>query len=411
MPLEKPPRYQGPVQLIERLVVAYSPHSDWNGAFAQDLDMSHLIKTASDEGMEVVLFNVDKALKPAQDWDQREQMFLNKLTKTGRDKNSILIISTHGGTATSNDQSDTTLKLTPHQEIAYSKIAERIDDLPTVKGVVLGACHGFCDYLQKTGTKTNGRFVAAASADNKEGTAGTAGVIFSALSLAIMTKHVVPLGPELEKNIISELNKPFGAFCKASEKWAKDRKSRMTVSCKDGTTRYTFAQSMGDQMYGLGGDRRLPMTDADGNAVKLCQTLDERQRFGIPDIRYSLRFVTQETQLDPIGKFTSLRCRPDGTWAAERPGIWADNDAYRDPFCIGRGERIPISKCPKCSGFVSSWNWLKEHKVDMSAFDTEYVCKKPKGVFSPILKDIPSPAAEALEQLNRKEHDAPEAQK
>ena len=149
-PVEKAPGYKGPIQLIERLVLAYSPKSDWNGAFSQAVDLPRLLKSASEEGMEVVLFNMDNVIKPAQDWNQREQLLLERLPQTLRGKNTILIVSTHGGIRESNGKSDTTLQITPHQEIAYSKIAERIDDLTTVKGIVLDACHGFCDYLQQS---------------------------------------------------------------------------------------------------------------------------------------------------------------------------------------------------------------------------------------------------------------------
>lgn len=351
---------------IEQIVYVYSPHADREGAFSLYDTPAMLAQWATQHGMDVTLVNADDVYTEAKDWDSRKGNLLATLRNLGQSRNTIYWIATHGKELPSEQGSDTQLTIfDKYEHLTYSELAKVLDPMATARGVIVDACHGYCDALKNSAKRGAGKLVASVATQDKGGTYEGAHVLAQSLAQLIGSSQPVKLGADFythAERVVANCAKAERTTDKsdkapvASGLFAAlptDPKERM--QCAD--QKLTISDGLGNQKFSFGGGAGK-IRDAFGRNVKLCRSLGSG--LTTPYIPGRIYGITQVFG-DPIrrdGTYPSVKnsafdafyfeCQPSGQWGLVR-------DSYRrasharcedDPKCEApEHKRIKIASC------------------------------------------------------------------
>jgi len=233
--------------VIERLIIVYDNNADFNSANSEMYQkLSLLLKTAKAKGVEVVFYQA-----------QAESKEINStLSRLVNEKNSWVVLATHGEDAvTSSGQTDTLLSF--GSGVLVSDLAISLKS-PTVKGLLVAACHGYSQIVSKM-TPVN----CGTARSEKVGTTSLDTVFYNTLADMIASKEAIDPAQILRKGI----EKRF-----ANEKDLSFLKEHIMRQRPDGKFEALVDSSTKDE-YLFKGNGYKEINEG-GKAVKLCNGAD-----------------------------------------------------------------------------------------------------------------------------------------
>lgn len=418
-PASSQQRKETPPINIDQLIYVYAPNSDSEGVFAKDNAAALLTRVAAERGFKVVLINADSlAPKPKNPWESLDsvmaeaiaefkgskEVLQTKLREHLRERNSIIVIATHGATSLTGD--DTYLLFSGIFPVTYGDLAQVIDASPKARAVVLDSCHGFCDRLKKSATQSGGKLVAATSAKDHPSDDNTSRIIISALARLIASKDSIPLGTSFQKEVERFLStceapgtplfhdrdndddlEPAGRYKEHEARCRLSQKGALTVSSGTGSQPFTFG----------GGSKSI--VDAFDHKVSLCKGIGfNAQSVYLPGVTYDALVLGpgSEAWVEEFiqGNRYDFTCRPDGTWAVRIHYDPLENlnpfDKYRNPGpgCNEPGARyLKLAQCAQhsdleikgvygdpCKLMSTAYAQLRKLGVEFQGIDLEGGC-------------------------------------
>ena len=400
---------------VEQIIYLYSPKADVNGAFETDRATSLLLAMAAQRGMRVVLLNTDEMIEPGGRVSTAVERLKKTLKKVASDKNSLLMIATHGNLLKNENGTDTNLSVFDEKNtLPYSQLAKIIDPMPTVKAVVSNVCFGFSDALLRTGR--SGKVVAACSKRGKEANEVSSRIMIQALGETMM-EGPVSLGQALRRN-----GEKYARKCKSQgNSRSADPQDNLFASIQGDISDITACPSRGNDLPVFDGAKKTRLifggksslvVDGTGAPVKFCRDPNPRARNNhtfIPGISYDPFFIWRHKVAPPTTTFEGLvrgggihlRCEKTGNWKAvtspptydELLGDW-DN---LDPTCTDpKNLKVRISECDRgslekraksevrlqspyltpesCARYGNLYTSLRSAGVFLTAIDTQFVC-------------------------------------
>lgn len=123
---------------IERIVITYNTSNDWNSSNAMFYQhLSRLLDAAKEKNVEVVFYPANKTTEE----------FKANLQRLSQEKNTWIILSSHGGQITNNEGiTDTSLSF--GGEILVTDLKPILEH-KNVKGLMVSSCHAFSDVVSK----------------------------------------------------------------------------------------------------------------------------------------------------------------------------------------------------------------------------------------------------------------------